>query len=206
MPRTVSLQSDGSLWAWGGNAFGQLGDDSTTDRLSPAHIGTATDWVVGGGGGYHSLALRGPGTLWSWGYNSNSQLGDDSSADSHVPKQVGVDTGWTAVSGGSGHSMALRSDGTLWTWGCNTSGQLGDGLLTNRLVPTQIGTERAGSPSAPAGSTHSPCRATARSGPGATTAMANWATARPRGVRPPPGSAPIRTGSRSVRALPSPWP
>jgi len=137
----LSLKSDGSLWAWGDNSNGQVGDNSTTNRLSPTHAGTDTDWVVVSSGGYHSLALKSLGTLWTWGYNSNNQLGDNSTTDSHVPKQVGADTGWTAVSGGSGHSLALRSDGTLWAWGCNTSGQLGDDSLTNRLVPTQIGTD-----------------------------------------------------------------
>jgi alpha-tubulin suppressor-like RCC1 family protein len=136
---TVALRSDGTLWAWGGNTYGQLGDNTTEEKHVPTQVGTNTNWVAVAAGGEHSLALRSDGTLWAWGENGNGQLGNNTVDDRHVPTQVGINTNWVAVAAGNDHSVALRSDGTLWAWGYNGNGQLGNNTVDDRHVPTQVG-------------------------------------------------------------------
>ena len=73
---TLAVRTDGTLWAWGDNSYGQLGDGTTTARLVPTQVGTATDWQSVAAGGEHTLAVGTDGTLWAWGSNSYGQLGD----------------------------------------------------------------------------------------------------------------------------------
>jgi alpha-tubulin suppressor-like RCC1 family protein len=129
------IRQDGTLWAWGWNGNGQLGDGTTTQRLSPVQIGTGTSWVAVAVGSIHSLALKQDGTLWAWGNNAQGQLGDGTQTQRLSPVQIGTGTSWVAVAVGSIHSVALRQDGTVWAWGYNGSGQLGDGTTTQRLSP-----------------------------------------------------------------------
>ena len=138
---TVAIAQDGSLWAWGHNNFGQLGDGTTTDSWVPVQISTAT-WAKVSAGMAHSLAIRSDGTLWAWGYNSNGQVGDGSTSNRLTPYQVSGFTDWSEVSAGGLHSAAIRSNGWLYTWGCDDDGQLGNASPTgNVLTPTRIGTE-----------------------------------------------------------------
>lgn len=137
---TVAIRSDGTLWTWGNNSNGQLGDASTTHRYIPAQVGTVTSWTDVAAGSGHSLALRADGSLWAWGLNGNGQLGDGSTTQRAVPTQVGGGSTWTAISAGSSHSAAVRSDGTLWVWGSNGNGQLGDGTTTQSTIIKQVGT------------------------------------------------------------------
>lgn len=137
---TTVVKSDGTLWAWGRNDRGQLGDGTTTDRLSPLQIGTANDWVGVAAGDNYSLGLRGDGTLWAWGSNESGRLGDGTTTDRPSPVRIGVSTIWTSVAAGTSHTVALKGDGTLWAWGINTYGQLGDGTTTNQASPIRIGT------------------------------------------------------------------
>jgi alpha-tubulin suppressor-like RCC1 family protein len=133
---TLALKTDGTLWAWGENSLGQVGDGSTTDRHSPVQIGTDFQFIAAGS--FHSLAIKTNGTLWAWGAGNSGQLGSGSGTDRNTPVQVG--TGYTAVAGGHLHTVGLKSDGSLWTWGDNSGGQLGDGgASTNRYSPYQIG-------------------------------------------------------------------
>jgi hypothetical protein len=87
------LQSDGSVWAWGANEDGQLGDGTTTDRMTPVRVAKLDRIVAIAAGTYHNLALRTDGTLWSWGDNDAGQLGDGSTRTQHRPVRVGVPGG-----------------------------------------------------------------------------------------------------------------
>ena len=137
---TAARRSDGTLWTWGDNASGQLGDNSLTPRTAPAMVGAATNWVAQATGWDHTVALQADGTLWAWGNNSSGQLGDNTTSSSPAPKQITVANNWAAVAAGDFHTLALKADGTLWAWGDNASGQLGDGTTTMKSVPVQINT------------------------------------------------------------------
>jgi hypothetical protein len=132
-----SSSTGGSLYAWGQNNSGQMGDGSTRDQHIPELIGTDSDWTAISSGGAHVLAIRG-GKLYAWGSNSAGQIGDGSNADQHNPVQIGSAADWTAVSAGDGYSLGIRG-GKLYAWGDNYYGQLGDGTTAGKLTPVQIG-------------------------------------------------------------------
>lgn len=135
---SLALRADGTVWAWGQNGFGQLGDGTTTGRSTPTQVTGLTNVTAIAGDYYHSLALRSDGTAWAWGYNDEGQLGDGTTTNRLLPVQVSGLTDVMAIAGGYHHSLALRSDGTVWAWGENFYGQLGDGTTTNRLLPVQV--------------------------------------------------------------------
>jgi YD repeat-containing protein len=141
----VAVKTDGTLWAWGYNGFGELGDGTTTQRVTPVQVGTDTRWASVAAGQWHTVAVKTDGTLWAWGNNSYGQLGDGTTTQRHAPVQVGIDTNWASVAGsvaaGYGHTVATKTDGTLWAWGYNASGQLGNGTTTQRVTPMQVGTD-----------------------------------------------------------------
>lgn len=132
---TLAVRTDGTLWSWGYNDQGQLGDGTTTSRSSPAQVGTATNWASAAAGLLHALAVRTDGTLWSWGVNSGGVLGNSTTTDSPYPEQVGSNTLWTQVNCSSNNSAALRADGSLWIWGRNHYGQLGTGTWIDASAP-----------------------------------------------------------------------
>ena len=138
---SVGIKADGSLWAWGLNRFGQLGDGTDTDRTSPVQIGTATNWASIAGGYAHTIATQTDGSLWAWGYNGNGQLGDGTGTNKTIPVQIGTAT-WALIACGQYHTIATQTDGSLWAWGRNDVGQLGDGTNTSSNSPVQIGTAR----------------------------------------------------------------
>ena len=131
----------GTLWAWGQNGHGQLGDGTTTNRNTPVQIGSDDKWVLVAGGTYHTLALKSDGTLWAWGRNDHGQLGDGTNANKSTPVQIGTDNNWVMVSAGQLHTIGLKSDGTIWSWGSNGFGQLGHGNNASKNIPVQIGTD-----------------------------------------------------------------
>jgi alpha-tubulin suppressor-like RCC1 family protein len=141
------IRGGGSLWCWGSNEFGKLGDGTTTNRSSPAQVGADTDWQVVEVGYSHTCGIRAGGTLWCWGYNLHGQLGNGTSANTPNPSpvQVGSDTDWAAIEVGWGHTCGLRAGGTLWCWGYNLYGQLGNGTSTGIFTPNpspiQVGTD-----------------------------------------------------------------
>ncbi|HCU70494.1 MAG TPA: hypothetical protein DIC35_01920, partial [Candidatus Moranbacteria bacterium] len=146
----LAIKSDNSVWSWGENTSGQLGDKTLIDRYTPVQV------VGAGGSGYlndiemvsagtnHSLALKSDGTVWSWGNNDNGQLGNNLVSLKNIPVQVvgpggiGVLSNVISVSAGEGYSLALKSDGTVWSWGKNTVGQLGDNTIVEKHYPVQV--------------------------------------------------------------------
>ncbi len=129
-----------TLWAWGRNNYGQLGDGTDTTRIIPTQITMDNDWAVISSGYTHTLAIKSNGTLWAWGDNGSGRLGDGTTIDKLSPVQIGTATNWSSVSAGDSHTLAIKNDGTLWAWGNNGNGRLGDGTTIDRLSPVQIGT------------------------------------------------------------------
>lgn len=138
---TVAVKTDNSLWGWGHNNYGQLGDGTNTDKNTPTQIGTSGNWKTVAAGANHTVAVKTDGTLWAWGYNNYGQLGDGTTvAYRNAPVRIGTATNWASVATGISHTVAIKTDGTLWAWGKNDYSQLGDGSYLNQNAPIQIGT------------------------------------------------------------------
>jgi alpha-tubulin suppressor-like RCC1 family protein len=142
MYHTAAIKTDGTLWLWGKNNYGQLGDNTITPKSSPIQtISGGTNWKLVASGFYHTVAIKIDGTLWLWGKNSYGQLGDNNSggtASKSSPVQTIVGgTNWKSISSNSYQTAAIKTDGTLWLWGQNNNGQLGDNTLTNKSSPVQ---------------------------------------------------------------------
>lgn len=120
---SAAITEDGSLWTWGDNSSGKLGDGTTEFRLDPVKIMENVALVSLGGD--HSAAVKKDGTLWMWGDNGNYQLGDGT-RDDHM-KPVKLMDNVRSVSLGYKHSAAITEDGGLWLWGSNYSGAIGPG-------------------------------------------------------------------------------
>jgi len=136
-----AIKTDGTLWVWGRNDAGQLGQGTVVYRSSPVQVGALTTWSQVALGRVHTLAVKTDGTLWAWGNNGFGRLGTNDTIFRSSPVQVGSLTNWAQVSGGGVHSAAIKVNGTLWTWGGTlyNSGQLGLGDTINRSSPTQVG-------------------------------------------------------------------
>jgi alpha-tubulin suppressor-like RCC1 family protein len=134
---SVALKNNGTLWTWGRNNVGQLGNNTFIDTNVPAQVGTAIDWSQIDAGGEHTLAIKTTGDLWAWGNNPFGQLGDGTTNTSNNPIIIST-AGWSAVSAGFDHSMALTPNGLLYTWGNNTNGQLCNGTNTAVNIPTLV--------------------------------------------------------------------
>lgn len=137
----LAVRSNGTAWAWGRNAQGQLGDGTTVAKSSPVSvIGGITNWTRVSAGGLHSVGLRADGTIWTWGWNTFASLGNNSTTDRSSPVSVvGGITNWCSIAAGATHTLALRTNGTLWAWGQGASGRLGDNNTTvNRSSPVSV--------------------------------------------------------------------
>lgn len=114
---SLGIKSDGTLWSWGQNQGGQLGNGNTTNTSAPAQVGTATNWVSVASGNDFSLGVTADGKLWGWGNNINGALGDGTNVSSLVPKQIGTATNWVYVNACLHHGFAIDADGRLWAAG-----------------------------------------------------------------------------------------
>jgi len=128
------IKSDGSLWAWGWNDCGQIGDDSTNYKTFPVKVMDGAVQVSTGD--QHTLAIKSDGTLWAWGENRFGQLGDGTEMRRKYPVKVMDDVIQAAA--GKSYSLAIKSDGSLWAWGVNTTGQLGNGTKIMTSQPVKI--------------------------------------------------------------------
>src|SRR6266850_629769 len=113
---SLALKGDGTVWAWGYNLYGQLGNGTNNDSNTPVQVSNLSNVVAIAGGGYHSLALQGDGTVWAWGYGLQGELGDGAATSSNTPVQVGILSTVAAIAAGEYHSLALKADGTVWAW------------------------------------------------------------------------------------------
>ncbi len=105
----VAIKTDGTLWAWGRNYLGRIGDGTTINRSSPVQLGAITNWLKVSAGNYHSIATRTTGTLWAWGVGWYGQIGDNANTTKTGPTQVGTLTNWLNIGAGSYHSMAVSA-------------------------------------------------------------------------------------------------
>ena len=135
---TLLLRNDGTIWAWGGNASGQVGDGTKTQRSVPVIVAGVMGVTSLAAGQSHTVALTSDGGVWTWGSNTYGQLGDGTTTQNSLPRQVAGLTGVASIAAGQNFTVALREDGTVWAWGQNANGQLGDGTTTQRTVPTVV--------------------------------------------------------------------
>jgi alpha-tubulin suppressor-like RCC1 family protein len=142
----LAIAENGTLWGWGKNTNGELGDGTNANKNVPVQIGIANNWkeVSTSLDGIYAftLAVKTDGTLWAWGSNNRGQLGDGTMISKNYPIQIGTDTDWKTVATGLSHSIAIKENGTLWGWGCSERFALiGFPSGPNVLVPEQRSTD-----------------------------------------------------------------
>ncbi len=130
---TCAIKKDNSLWCWGKNTSGQLGDGTKIERHVPTRLGTDTDWAKAGVSDFHACAIKHDGSLWCWGDNTNGQFGDGTKNSSLVPKMIGTEKDWIDLAV-SRLSCGLKSDGSVWCWGSF----LHDGMIEGLNTPTLL--------------------------------------------------------------------
>ncbi|WP_353852917.1 hypothetical protein [Dehalobacter restrictus] len=141
---SMCLKADGSVWTWGSDYSGQLGNGTMTPYKSLQKPGSVvpekiidSDVTSVSAGQNHAMALKKDGSVWGWGENLVGQVGVAKEPYYTTPQQI-VANGCKYVSAGYKHTVALMSDGSVWAWGMNNYGQLGDGTTTNSTVPKKV--------------------------------------------------------------------
>lgn len=134
---SAALRGDGTVWTFGYNQNGALGDGTNISRSTPVQVTGLSDVKAIAAGGEHCIAVKNDGTVWTWGYNRIGQLGDGSVTTRLTPVKVNTLANVNAVAAGGVHSAALKNDGSVWGWGDNQYGEIGDGTNTFKLAPTQ---------------------------------------------------------------------
>ncbi|MGE5631690.1 MAG: RCC1 domain-containing protein [Caulobacteraceae bacterium] len=133
-----ALKSDGTVWSWGDNTYGQLGNGGGFFFTSPQIVNGLEDVKTVATAKTYAAALKDDGTVWMWGDNTYGQLGDGTKQAKYHPVKVEGISDIVQISLGYSHVVALKKDGTLWTWGSNSNGELGDGTYEERLKPVQV--------------------------------------------------------------------
>ncbi|WP_025620196.1 chromosome condensation regulator RCC1, partial [Salinispora cortesiana] len=139
---SLAVTSAGTALAWGDNRFGQLGDETTTDSITPVDVsllaGTTVTAIAAGDD--HSFAVTSAGAALAWGDNDRGELGDGTTTRSSTPVPVSLPAGTTvtAIAGGIAHGLALTSAGKVLAWGLNSDGQLGDGTTADSSTPVEV--------------------------------------------------------------------
>lgn len=126
---SLFLDGRGEVWAWGDNTYGQLGDGTDVNSVSPVQVVGLTEIVAIDAGFDHSLALKADGTVWAWGNNLFGQLGDGTTLDRNAPVQVQGLSDIVDISSHLWHNVALTGDGTVWVWGA---------IWTNGVLPEKL--------------------------------------------------------------------
>lgn len=139
---SAGLKTDGSLWAWGLNSYGQVGNGNSAGMDAPVMIGNDKDWAKVAVGGAHTLAIKKDGTLWAWGANGTGQLGNQSRKHAYSPVRIKASDRWKQIAAGKSHSLGIQADGSLWAWGRNAEGQLGIGTKVPGNAPALIGNDK----------------------------------------------------------------
>jgi len=143
----IALKADGTVWTWGNNQYGELGNNTTTNSNVPVQvqgpngIGYLTAVTAIMGGETHNVALKADGTVWAWGWNALNQLGDGTTTERNTPVQVNGLTNIVSLGSRAYHTLAIRSDGTVWAWGYDKNGALGNGKndsSSDNPVPIQV--------------------------------------------------------------------
>ncbi|MCG6551270.1 MAG: fibronectin type III domain-containing protein [Candidatus Magnetominusculus sp. LBB02] len=150
---TLALKGDGSVWSWGYNGSGELGNGTTKNSNIPVLVNGLSGVTTVAGGAYHSAAIKGSGNIWAWGNNGNGELGIGSYTNATTPVQVSNLTGVTAIAAGYYHTLAVKSDGTIWAMGYGGYGEIGNGTYGTYSTPTKV--SMTGGVSVAAGCVHS---------------------------------------------------
>lgn len=139
---SAAVRADGTLWTWGSNDAGELGDGTTEARSAPVQVAPGHRWTAVAAGWAHTVALDADGSLWAWGYGVFGELGDGRSTTSAVPVRVAGGHTWQSLTAGDSFTVAIATDGTLWAWGSKRGAILRDDDLvpSNGPVPLQVGT------------------------------------------------------------------
>ncbi|WP_425571270.1 RCC1 domain-containing protein [Roseateles puraquae] len=136
---TCAVMADSTAKCWGLNDYGQLGDNSVTNRSSPVAVSGLAGVSIISAGARHSCALLAAGGVKCWGFNAAGQLGDGTAVTpKKVPTSVLGVSDAVAVAVGAAHTCALRSNGSVLCWGSNTQGQLGTGTTANSSTPVPV--------------------------------------------------------------------
>ncbi len=135
---SVAVMGDGTVWTWGSNGHGELGDGSRTNSFTPVCVRNVTRVKATAAGDGFTAVLRKDGTVWTWGDNTYGQLGDGTTDGKTVPVQVVGLTDVTSIACGRFRTTALKADGSVWNWGFNSYGQLGDGSEVNQSIPVKV--------------------------------------------------------------------
>lgn len=138
---TLAIAADSTLWAFGYNGTGQLGEGVDMQSAIPIQVGVDSDWVEVSAGFEFSLGRKSDGSIWSWGFNGNGQLGNGTTEISEAPVQIGEGESWSRIVAAASYAFAIRSDQSLFGWGFNGAGQLGTGDTAQENEPIQVGDE-----------------------------------------------------------------
>lgn len=138
LDHSCGIKNDQTLWCWGYNYQGQLGDGTTTTRALPVQVEPGALWAHVAAGGDVTCALKTNGTAWCWGENGQGQLGDGTNNPSLVPVAVTGGHTWKSLSAGMWHVCGIKSDDTIRCWGSGWAAQIGDGSGNNFNVPTAV--------------------------------------------------------------------
>lgn len=136
---SVALRDDGTIWGWGSNRYGNIGDGTIVGKSSPVRIGTMSDWRYITINDESAFAINESNELWAWGDNTAGALGLGDTIHRSSPVQVGTLTDWCTVDNYHGHGFGIKTDGSLWAWGDNGEGYLGLGDISNRSSPVRVG-------------------------------------------------------------------